>query len=107
MTELTKYIGPDLDVPSMGYGVGLPEVGEEPMYDVSRICLCGQFFRVLHERVTQMLFRLQDSVVCTWKGDETFNKMWGVVVLAARRKQTSRNLRPLGRAAERLSMVSA
>lgn len=28
MTELTKYIGPDLDVPSMGYGVGLPEVGE-------------------------------------------------------------------------------
>lgn len=27
MTELTKYIGPDLDVPSMGYGVGLPEVG--------------------------------------------------------------------------------
>lgn len=33
MTELTKYIGPDLDVPSMGYGVGLPEVGEEP-YDL-------------------------------------------------------------------------
>lgn len=29
MTELTKYIGPDLDVPSMGYGVGLPEVGEK------------------------------------------------------------------------------
>lgn len=28
MTELTKYIGPDLDVPSMGYGVGLPEVGK-------------------------------------------------------------------------------
>lgn len=27
MTELTKYIGPDLDMPSMGYGVGLPEVG--------------------------------------------------------------------------------
>ncbi|CBN74525.1 Glutamate dehydrogenase 1 (NADP-dependent) [Ectocarpus siliculosus] len=27
MTEMTKYIGPDLDVPSMGYGVGLPEVG--------------------------------------------------------------------------------
>ncbi|CAM9471976.1 unnamed protein product [Discosporangium mesarthrocarpum] len=27
MTELTKYIGPDLDVPSMGYGVGVPEVG--------------------------------------------------------------------------------
>lgn len=26
MTELTKYIGPDLDMPSMGYGVGLPEV---------------------------------------------------------------------------------
>lgn len=31
MTELTKYIGPDLDVPSMGYGVGLPEVGKEFM----------------------------------------------------------------------------
>eukprot|EP00904_Undaria_pinnatifida_P010369 jgi/Undpi1/6462/HiC_scaffold_20.g08941.m1 len=27
MTELTKYIGPDLDMPSMGYGVGLQEVG--------------------------------------------------------------------------------
>ena len=26
MTELTKYIGPDLDMPSMGYGVGLQEV---------------------------------------------------------------------------------
>lgn len=27
MTELTKYIGPDLDIPSMGYGVGMTEVG--------------------------------------------------------------------------------
>ncbi|KAG5185513.1 glutamate dehydrogenase 1 (NADP-dependent) [Tribonema minus] len=27
MTELSKYIGPDMDIPSMGYGVGLPEVG--------------------------------------------------------------------------------
>lgn len=26
MTELSKYIGPELDMPSMGYGVGLPEV---------------------------------------------------------------------------------
>ena len=46
MTELTKYIGPDLDVPSMGYGVGLPEVGEEPMYeyDVSRSVCVVSFF---------------------------------------------------------------
>ena len=27
MTELSKYIGPDIDLPTMGMGVGLKEVG--------------------------------------------------------------------------------
>ena len=51
MTELTKYIGPDLDVPSMGYGVGLPEVGGLGIRHVSG--------------VKRMVFGIDDTVpVC-------------------------------------------